>query len=125
MSDKAPTFALLDETNYHEWAFFMEAVLIWKGLLGTVEGTITQPLGSPNSKAVKAFVDKQKLTRAEIILRVSPSQLPQYVTVTPSLLPILEIIKHLSLAPKRVNVQSVQHCETKWATQKLWEVLAS
>lgn len=76
MSDKAPAFALLDETNYHEWAFFMEAVLIRKDLLGIVEGTVTQPLGSPNSKAVKAFVHKQKLTRAEIILRVSPSQLP-------------------------------------------------
>jgi hypothetical protein len=76
MSDKAPAFALLDETNYHEWAFFMEAILIRKDLLGVVDGSITQPLGSPNSKPVKTFIQKQKLARAEIILRISPSQLP-------------------------------------------------
>jgi hypothetical protein len=76
MSDKAPAFALLDETNYHEWAFFMEAVLIRKELLGVVDGSVTQPPGSPNLKPVKAFLHKQKLARAEIILRISPSQLP-------------------------------------------------
>ena len=76
MSDKAPTFALLNESNYHEWAFFMEAVLVRKDLLGIVDGSVTQPVGSPNSKAVKAFLHKQKLARAEIILRISPSQLP-------------------------------------------------
>jgi hypothetical protein len=76
MSDKAPAFALLDETNYYEWAFFMEAVLIRKDLLGIVDGSVIQPLGSPNSKPVKAFLQKQKLARAEIILRISPSQLP-------------------------------------------------
>lgn len=76
MSDKAPTFALLDETNYHEWAFFMEAILIRKDLLGVVDGSVIQPLGSPNSKPVKAFIQKKKLARAEIILRISPSQLP-------------------------------------------------
>ena len=75
MSDKVPAFALLNETNYHEWAFFMEAVLIQKDLLGIVDGSITQPLGSPNSKPVKAFLQKQKLAHAEIILRISPSQL--------------------------------------------------
>jgi hypothetical protein len=76
MSDKAPAFALLDETNYHEWAFFMEAVLIRKDLLGVVDGSVIQPLGSPNSKPVKTFFQKKKLARAEIILRISPSQLP-------------------------------------------------
>ena len=76
MSDKAPTFALLDETNYHEWAFFMEAVLIRKDLLGIIDGSITQLLGNPNSRPVKAFLQKQKLARAEIILHISPSQLP-------------------------------------------------
>jgi hypothetical protein len=76
MSDKAPAFAPLSETNYHEWAFFMEAVLIRKDLLGIVDGTVVHPIGSPNSKPVKAFLQKQKLARAEIILRVSPSQLP-------------------------------------------------
>lgn len=76
MSDKALAFASLDETNYHEWAFFMEAVLIRKDLFEVVDGSVTQPLGSPNSKAVKAFLHKQKLARAEIILRISPSQLP-------------------------------------------------
>ena len=76
MSDKAPAFAPLNETNYHEWAFFMEAVLIQKNLLGIVDGTVTYPLGSPNSKPVKAFVQKQKLAHAEIILCISPSQLP-------------------------------------------------
>ena len=76
MSDKAPTFEPLSETNYHKWAFFMEAILIRKDLLDIVDGTVTHPLGSPNSKPVKAFLQKQKLARAEIILRVSPSQLP-------------------------------------------------
>ena len=76
MSDKAPAFALLDETNYHEWAFFMEAVLIRKDLFGVVDGSVTQPLGSTSFKPVKAFLHRQKLARAEIILRISPSQLP-------------------------------------------------
>jgi len=76
MSDKAPSFALLDEINYHEWAFFMEAILVRKDLFGIVDGSVTQPPGNPNFKAVKLFLSKQKLARAEIILRVSPSQLP-------------------------------------------------
>jgi hypothetical protein len=41
MSDKAPAFALLDETNYHKWAFFIEAILIQKDLLEGVDGTVT------------------------------------------------------------------------------------
>ena len=76
MSNKAPTFQLLSETNYHEWAFFMEAVLIQRDLLGVVDGTVTCPLGSSNSKPVKAFLHKQKVAHTEIVFHVSPSQLP-------------------------------------------------
>ena len=73
MSDKAPAFDPLSESNYHEWAFFMEAVLVRKDLLGIVDGTVAHPLGSPNSKPVKTYIQKQKLARAKIVLHVSPS----------------------------------------------------
>ncbi|KAJ3515738.1 hypothetical protein NLJ89_g1566 [Agrocybe chaxingu] len=61
-------FARLDDGNYFEWEIYMEA-LVKKGFFGIVEGTETQPPGSPNSKAVLAFLKKQCEARSEISLR--------------------------------------------------------
>ena len=53
----------------------MEAVLIQKDLLDVIDGTVTCPFGSSNSKLVMAFLHKQKIVHVEIILYISPSQL--------------------------------------------------
>jgi hypothetical protein len=83
MSDKVPAFALLDETNYHEWVFFMEAVLIRKDLLDVVDGSVTQPMGSPNSKIVKAFIHKQKLPVLRSSFAFPPHNFPMSATLIP------------------------------------------
>lgn len=59
-----------------EWEMYMEAVLTKKGVFGLVEGSVTRPAGSPNHKSVLSFLNKQREARSEIILRLSPSQLP-------------------------------------------------
>lgn len=53
----------------------MEALLVRKGLWEVVSGAESQPLGSLNHKAVKAWKKKSMEGRAEIILNVEPSQL--------------------------------------------------
>ncbi|KAG2079196.1 hypothetical protein BDR04DRAFT_996814 [Suillus decipiens] len=45
-------------------------------LWDVMKGVETRPLFGPHSKQVKAFVHKQKLVRAKIILHLSTSQLP-------------------------------------------------
>ncbi|KAH9840579.1 uncharacterized protein C8Q71DRAFT_702070 [Rhodofomes roseus] len=46
----------LDESNYAEWTVVMRALLVRKGLWDVTGGTDTvRPLGSPNSKVVKAL----------------------------------------------------------------------
>jgi len=66
----------LNESNYAEWLLYMRSTLIKQGLWKVVEGSETRPLGSPNSKAVKAFEHHQAEAHAEIILHLEPSQLP-------------------------------------------------
>ncbi len=66
----------LNDGNYLDWAWGMEALLTRKELWDVVSGDETKPIGSLGSKVVKAFVKKQKMARAEIILHVSTSQRP-------------------------------------------------
>ena len=54
----------------------MQSTLIKKGLWRVVEGSESCPLGSPNSKAVKAFDCHQAEAHTEIDLCLEPSQLP-------------------------------------------------
>ena len=70
------SFEKLNETNYNDWRYIMAALLVEKDLWDVVEGTETQPAGSVNSKAVRAFAKKQQLTHAKIILNIDKSQLP-------------------------------------------------
>jgi len=69
-------FDKLNESNYDDWKILMEALLEEKGLFGVVSGRDVMPSTGPNSKGVKAFLEKQRLARAKIILAIDPSQLP-------------------------------------------------
>ena len=69
-------FEKLDDTNYVEWSIQMEALLDEQDLWDVVNGTETMPNLGPNSKAVKAFIRKQRLARAKILLYLSNSQIP-------------------------------------------------
>ena len=54
----------------------MEVLLEKKELWTVVSGGETMPHTGPNSKGVKAFIQKQCLARAKIILHLNNSQLP-------------------------------------------------
>jgi Domain of unknown function (DUF4219) len=69
-------FEKLNEKNYVDWHYMMEALLIEKDLWDIVDGTEGHPTGSDNSKAVHTYVKKQQVARAKIILHIKPSQLP-------------------------------------------------
>jgi hypothetical protein len=68
-------FDKLTDGNYHEWKIYMEALLTRKDQLDYVDGTKRHPGGTEGSKKVKDFYRKQSEARAEIVLRVTPSQL--------------------------------------------------
>jgi hypothetical protein len=70
------SFEKLNEKNYPNWRYMMEALLVEKDLWDVVDGTEARPLGSVNTKAVRAFVKKQQVARAKIILHIEASQLP-------------------------------------------------
>ena len=53
------SFEKLNESNYTDWNYLMEVLLIKKDLWDIVDGSETQPTGSHNSKVVCAFVKKQ------------------------------------------------------------------
>ena len=86
MPNSSLHFANLNESNYAEWSLYMRSTLIKKGLWKVVEGSETCPLGSPNSKAVKAFERRQTEAHAEIVLRLEPSQLPHAHSTDPHVL---------------------------------------
>jgi gag-polypeptide of LTR copia-type/Zinc knuckle len=71
-----PHFEKLNEMNYNDWRYVMAAMLVEKDLWDVVDGTETQPAGSANSKAVRAFAKKQQLAHAKLILNIDKSQLP-------------------------------------------------
>ena len=86
MPDSLLHFANLNESNYAEWSLYMRSTLIKKGLWRVIEGSESHPLGSPNSKAVKAFDHHQAEAHAEIVLRLEPSQLPHTHSTDPYVL---------------------------------------
>ena len=85
MTDKTPSYTRLNDSNFHEWSFFTEAILVHKDLMDIVDGTITCPLSSPNHKSVKAFIQKQKLACAEITLHVCWAGITDWSTILDSL----------------------------------------
>ncbi|KAI6036013.1 hypothetical protein BKA83DRAFT_4041999 [Pisolithus microcarpus] len=89
-------FAKLNESNYAEWSLYMHSTLVKKGLWEIVEGLQTHPLGSPNSKAVKAFEHCQAEAHAKIVLCLEPSQLPHAHTADPHVL--WEELQHMHCA---------------------------
>ena len=68
-------FDKLTDGNFHDWKIYMEALLTRKDLFDYVNGTLRHPGGTESSKKVRDFYRKQSEARAEIILRVTPSQL--------------------------------------------------
>src|SRR5579859_346445 len=68
-------FEKLNDSNWGQWRKFMKATLVRKGLWGVVDGSETQPNGSPNTELVRSFRKKQAEAIAEITLHVDPSQL--------------------------------------------------
>src|SRR5882724_8149214 len=71
-----PHFLKLNDSNYADWHYIMAATLVEKDLWDVVDGSLTRPVGSPNHKAMRAFMKKQQLARAKIILSIEVSQLP-------------------------------------------------
>jgi len=67
---------LSDSSHYPDWAMQMEALLEEKELWDIVTGTEPVPTTGPNSKAMKAYVQKGKVAKAKIILHLDKSQLP-------------------------------------------------
>jgi Domain of unknown function (DUF4219) len=61
-------FLKLSDSNYDDWKYQMEAYLTTKDLWDIVDGTEEKPAGSASSKAVKAWIKRQRLAHAEIIL---------------------------------------------------------
>ena len=70
------SFEKLNERNYLDWCYMMEALLIEKDLWDVIDGTEACPLSLANSKAVHAFVKKQQVAWTKIILHIEASQLP-------------------------------------------------
>lgn len=69
------SFPKLNESNYHEWKIYMTAVLTTKGLWEVTCGCERHPGNGEGTKKTRDWRTKCQLARAEIILRVSPSQL--------------------------------------------------
>ncbi|KAF8965571.1 hypothetical protein BDZ97DRAFT_1647418, partial [Flammula alnicola] len=80
------SFDKLNDSNFYEWRIYMEALLTRKGLLEVVNGSQRHPGGTEGSKKVKDFYRKQAEARAELILRVSPSQLSHCRDTDPMLI---------------------------------------
>jgi hypothetical protein len=65
---------LSDGVQFDDWEFETRAEIRKKGVLGIVLGEETRPLGSENSKAVKAWVARRDVATATIVGRLDPSQ---------------------------------------------------
>ncbi|KAJ7698654.1 hypothetical protein B0H17DRAFT_898030, partial [Mycena rosella] len=59
---------------YDDWEFEMCAEMRRKGVLGVAPGEDVRPMGSDNTKAVKAWIAKRDVATATIILRLDPTQ---------------------------------------------------
>ena len=73
-----PHFPKLNDGNYVDWHYMMAATLVEKDLRDwdVVDGSLTQLASSLSVKNVQAFVKKQQLAHAKIILSIKASQLP-------------------------------------------------
>ena len=79
-----PSFDKLNHENYFEWSIAMSAYLTRKSLWDITSGVVTRPMGSDNSKPVKAWRAKAAQARAELILFVDPSQYPHMASDDPA-----------------------------------------
>ncbi|KAJ7891108.1 hypothetical protein B0H13DRAFT_1581584, partial [Mycena leptocephala] len=59
---------------YDDWEFEAHADMRRKGVLAVALGQDVRPLGSDNSKAVKAWITKCDVATATITSRLDPSQ---------------------------------------------------
>jgi hypothetical protein len=66
---------LKSSDDFESWVIQVEAVLIDKDVMSVVDRSEVRPLGAAGSKPVKAFLQKQQVARAAIILHVDKSQL--------------------------------------------------
>ena len=66
-------FEKLNETNFSDWCYMMEVLLVEKDLWNVVDGSEAQPHGSVDSRPVCAFIKKQQLACTKIILNVKKS----------------------------------------------------
>ena len=73
--------AKLNDINYPEWSIQMRAILVKKSLWDVTSGDGDKPMGSPNSKTVRAWQRRNDEAIAEIQLNVEPDQL-SHVTGT-------------------------------------------
>ena len=91
--DKTPHFALLNDTNFHEWSICIEAHLIQKDLWGTVTCE-TDTDGKTDADIEVIWTDwrkkrsAKKITEAyaEIVLRVEDSQLVHMCSKDPEII---------------------------------------
>jgi hypothetical protein len=74
MSTARHTRMLLDDTNYADWAVYMQAYLTVKDLADLIDGTESKPIGSDNDTTVRKWIRRAAIARAEIIIHLDPSQ---------------------------------------------------
>ncbi|KAF9442176.1 hypothetical protein P691DRAFT_682013 [Macrolepiota fuliginosa MF-IS2] len=79
-------FEHLNDKNYCEWKVYMEAHFIRKSLWVYVDGTEGPPEGEEGTKKVKDFQMKQLQMHIEIILHVTPLQLPHCASTNPAVI---------------------------------------
>ncbi|KAF8530235.1 hypothetical protein BU17DRAFT_19082, partial [Hysterangium stoloniferum] len=56
----------LNEMNYDDWKIQMEAHLVEKDLFSIIDGTQEMPTTTPNSKAMRTYLQKQLLGDSEL-----------------------------------------------------------
>ena len=66
-------FEKRNETNFSNWYYMMEVLLVEKDLWNVVDGSEVQPHGSVNPRPVHTFIKKQQLACTKIILNVEKS----------------------------------------------------
>ena len=71
-------FKKLNESNYHDWKFQMEALLEERGLFRVVSGEDTMPT---NVTAGEFFLDKKRLAREKLSSLSNPPKFPIYKTL--------------------------------------------
>jgi len=76
MGSGSGIYKLSDSSHYPDWAMQMEVLLEEKEHWDIVTGIEPVFTTDPNSKAMKAYVQKGKVAKAKIILHLDKSQLP-------------------------------------------------